>query len=274
MATAEQAQKGPALPICFRMTSPSSLTLPLLWFPFQTASYLAVNMLSSTAFLLYSLASLVASSPLAAEHYHNQSTTPSQYYPNGTANPFYPCGATATEVAACPYRCYKSTGELLPSCFTQSSATAAINALQNICVKCEIPDQIEDYVGGCEPLTQYFNGLRPSRCGFEKHRLRECAWDCAAGQTPFSICDAQNTTGSFRLCQKCKPQCSSPRIVFQPSYLPSNFSIAAGSCSTQYGPQQNVACPYRCKDAGNPNTFCSLNNRTDNLGFTSCEKCA
>jgi hypothetical protein len=90
---AERAQKGPALPICFCMTSSSSLAFPLLWFLFQTASHLAVNMLSSTAFLLYSLTSLVESSPLAAEHYHNQSTTLSQHYPNGTNNPFYHWGA-------------------------------------------------------------------------------------------------------------------------------------------------------------------------------------
>ena len=226
-------------------------------------------MLFSTALSLFSFICLTASSPLAVELLEPRQTTT----PDPTANPFYPCGSTAAEVASCPYRCYTSGGSLLPDCYTESAATAAINTLQNICVKCEVPDQPEDHAGGCAPLQQYFDGRRPSRCGFEDHPLPECAWDCGAAQVPFSLCDSQNTTGTYRACGLCLPQCSSPRIVFQPDQLPSNFSIAAGNCSTQYGPQQTVACPYRCTDAGNPNTYCSLDDKTEVNWFTSCVKC-
>ncbi|KAF7504213.1 hypothetical protein GJ744_002586 [Endocarpon pusillum] len=227
----------------------------------------------TTAPLLSLLISFTLSSPLTIDLLTRQTPTPPALYPNGTDNPFYPCGYDAATVSACPYRCYTSSGSLLNQCFTQSTATAAINSLQSICVKCEIPDQPEDYPGGCEPLHQYFaSHARPSRCGFENHRLRECAWNCNAAQVPFDICDSHDTRGMFRICEKCKPQCSSPRIVFQPSYLPSNFSVAAGSCSAQYGPQQNVACPWRCTDAGNPNAYCSLDDKTNNQ-FTSCTKC-
>jgi hypothetical protein len=221
-------------------------------------------MLFPTVIILSSLIALTLSSPMGD----------SQLAPRADpTSPFYPCGSTAAEISACPYRCYNSTGTLSKFCYTKESATTAINTLKSICVKCEIPDQPEDTPGACAPLSEYFAGLRPSRCGFENHRERECAWNCGAAQVPFSICDAQNTTGPFRSCDKCKPQCSSPRIVFKPDYLPSNFSIAAGSCSSQYGPQQNVACPWRCTDAGNPNSYCSLDDKTGNNGFTSCVKC-
>ena len=201
---------------------------------------------------------------------------------NGTANPFFPCGATADEVAACPYRCYTKSGTLRSQCFDKQSATAAINSLQNICVQCVVPDQPEDYAGGCQPLNTYFNttdkfASRPSYCGFKHHRLRECAWECGEARVPFTVCSATNTTGMYSLCERCLPQCSSPRIVFQPRYLPSNFSLSAGSCSTQYGPQETVACPYRCTTGGDPNTFCSLNDKTDSgpdsYGFTTCTAC-
>lgn len=203
-------------------------------------------------------------------------------YMNGTANPYFPCGAYADEVVDCPYRCYTKSGTLRSHCFDKQSATNAINSLQDICVKCVVPDQPEDYPGGCQPLNTYFNttdrfASRPSYCGFENHRLRECAWACGRAQVPFTVCDSTNTTGMYSLCVRCRPQCSSPRIVFQPRYLPSNFSLSAGSCSTQYGPQQPVACPYRCTTAGNPNTFCSLNDKTDSgpggTGFTTCITC-
>lgn len=231
-------------------------------------------MLFTTAVTLCSLIAFSVSSPLSTSHLTPRATTPSPTYPDGTANPFYPCGSTATEITACPYRCYTPTGELLSDCYTQSTATTAITSLQSICVKCELPDQPEDTPSTCQPLRNYFSGLRPSRCGFENHRLRACAWNCNSAQVPFSQCDAQDTSGTYRVCQRCQPQCSSPRIVFQPSSLPSNFSIAAGSCSGQYGPQQRVACPYRCRDAANPNAYCSLGDKTVVNGFTSCEKCS
>lgn len=202
-------------------------------------------------------------------------TPPSQTYPNGTINPFYPCGTTAASIGTCPYRCFSSTGSLRPPCYTQSSATAAISSLNDICVQCIAPCQPEDYPGGCQPLLDYFNGKRPSRCGFVNHRLRDCAWDCGEAQVPFDLCDTTNTTGIYRSCQRCLPQCSSPRVVFQPGYLPSNFSLSAGSCGTQYGAQEDVACPFRCTDVGNPNTYCSLANKTGDLsGFTSCVGCS
>lgn len=207
-------------------------------------------------------------------------TTPSPTYPNGTANPFYPCGTNAKQVAACPYRCYTSSGALEPQCYSEADARTAINSLQKICVQCTVPDQPEDYPGGCDPLSTYFDTASgfssvPSPCGFKNHRLRSCAWICGEAQVPFSVCSTTNTTGPFSLCSRCMPQCSSPRIVFQPPFLPSNFSIATGSCSTQYGPQETVACPWRCDFAGrNGNLFCSLNNKTDILnGFGSCSKC-
>lgn len=232
---------------------------------------------STLTLLIFSLLiHLTTSSPLAVDLLLNsRATTPSPTYPNGTTNPFYPCGTTSAEITACPYRCFTSTGSLLSPCYSQSTATTAINSLQSICVKCEIPDQAEDYPGGCDPLLDYFfsDHRRPSRCGFENHRVRACAYNCNAAQVPFDLCDAQDTTGTYRLCVKCKAQCSSPRVVFQPAYLPSNFSLAEGGCSAQYGPQEVVACPWRCRDAGNPNRYCSLGDKTGNNGFTSCEKC-
>ena len=233
-------------------------------------------------FLLPQLFSTLLLSAALTSAAPSQTQTPSPTFPNGTANPFYPCGATASEVAACPYRCYTATGQLQPQCYTQQSATTAITSLKNICVKCEIPDQPEDQAGKCQPLATYFNttdkfGSRPSPCGFKNHRLRNCAWICGEAQVPFDVCSATNTTSMFSRCVRCLPQCSSPRIVFQPPFLPSNFSISAGSCSTQYGKQEVVACPYRCTTAGDPNTFCSLVDKTDNgpgsFGFTSCVSC-
>ena len=245
--------------------------------PYQTLTYnrsLHTKMFFTTALLISLLISCTLSSPLAIELLTRQTPTPPASYPNRTNNPFYPCGYSAAIVSACPYRCYTRSGVLLNQCFTQSTATAAINTLKSICVKCEIPNQPEDYPGGCEPLHQYFvNRAPPSRCGFRNHRLRECAWNCNDIQVPFDLCDPRDDTrGMFRICEKCKPQCSSPRIVFRPSFLPNNFSIAAGSCSAQYGPQQNVACPWRCTDGGNPNTYCSLDDKTENR-FTTCTRC-
>ena len=228
---------------------------------------------------------LLVSLLLAVTHSYaapSQSQTPSPTFSNGTVNPFYPCGATVGEIAACPYRCYTASGKLQSQCYTQQSAKIAIESLQNICVKCEIPNQPEDQAGKCRPLETYFNttdkfGSRPSPCGFKNHRLRNCAWICGEAQVPFEVCSATNTTSMFSLCEKCLPQCSSPRIVFDPPFLPSNFSLSAGSCSTQYGKQEIVACPFRCTTLGDPNSFCSLDDKTDNgpnsFGFTKCISC-
>lgn len=202
-------------------------------------------------------------------------TTPSPTYPNGTSNPFYPCGTTANEVATCPYRCYTSFGILLDQCYTKDEATTAINSLENICVKCVAPAAPLDYPGGCEPVDNYFSGAMPSPCGAAGHRLANCAWTCGEAQVPFSLCSAKNATGQFELCEKCVPQCSSPRIVFKPSAVPSNFSLSAGSCSEQYGQPEGIACPFRCTRAGRPSSFCSLNDITDSSsgGFNTCTAC-
>ena len=204
--------------------------------------------------------------------------TPSPTYPNGTANPFYPCGSTASEVTTCPYRCYTAEGALESGCFTETAATTAIDSLKSICVECVVPDVPEDYPGGCQPLSNYFSGAAPpSPCGFKNHRLRECAWICEEAQVPFDSCSATNDTGEYELCEKCVPQCSSPRIIFEPPSLPSNFSLSTGSCSTEYGNQEVVACPFRCTTAGRPDAYCSLVNGTNtgapNYGFTTCTSC-
>ena len=230
-----------------------------------------VSTMTRLCFLLQVAASCLAA---AAASY-----TPSPTYPNGTANPYYPCGTTASEVAACPYRCYTSSGSLLDQCYNEDSAKAAINSLNNICVQCVVPEAPEDYPGGCQPLSTYFDGSQnPSPCGFLNHRLRSCAWICAEAQVPFEVCSVTNTTGEFSLCTPCVPQCSSPRIVFEPPFLPSNFSIAAGSCSAEYGEQEIVACLFRCSFAGYPSAdqFCSLTDKTsppDSDGFTTCTSC-
>lgn len=263
-------------------------------------------MVPSTVFIFSSLISTSLSSPLSVslllssrETTTTTTTTttvpPSPVYPNGASNPFYPCGSTAEEVRSCPYRCFEASAAngaavLLPECYSERRASEAIGSLRSICVKCEEvagqgreedheddDDDDADADAGCAPLREYFSGLRPSRCGVEQHRrVPECAWDCAAAQVPFDLCDAQNTTGPFRLCRPCRPQCPSPRIVFQPpASLPddNHFSIAAGSCSARYGPQQTVACPWRCTDPGNPNAYCSLADKSGNNGFTTCVKC-
>jgi hypothetical protein len=204
-----------------------------------------------------------------------QTLIPPSTCPNGTANPFYPCGYTASQVSACPYRCYTSTGSLLQACYTLAQAKTLI-AQGNICTQCENPSVFlsYDYPGGCQPLSNYFAGQPPSPCGFINHRLYQCAWICAEAQVPFAICSITNTTSEFSLCVPCQPQCSSPRIVFEPAYLPSNFSIAAGSCSAEYGIQELVACPWRCTTAGSPNSYCSLTNATGGPDdFTTCIEC-
>lgn len=254
----------------------------------------STKMISSTVFIiLSSLISTSLSSPLSASLSLSSreettttttTTTPSPVYPNGTSNPFYPCGSTAEEVRSCPYRCYAApeSGDgaavLLPECYSEGGASEAIGTQRSICVKCEV---VVDNDGGggedCAPVAEYFAGQRPSRCGTEDDdRLAECAWDCAAAQVPFDLCDAGNSTGPFRVCSPCRPQCRSPRIVFQPpASPPQNFSIAVGTCATnaQYGPPATLACPWRCTDAGNPNAYCSLADRSPNNGFTTCVKC-
>lgn len=104
-------------------------------------------------------------------------TDPPQTYPNGTANPFYPCGYTAAQQAACPYRCYQKDGTLLPQCYQNINEVKALIASNHICTQCEAPSKFQsyDYPGGCQPLSNYFAGGYPSSCGFVNHRLRDCA---------------------------------------------------------------------------------------------------
>ncbi|MCJ1438709.1 hypothetical protein MMC27_008099 [Xylographa pallens] len=211
--------------------------------------------------------------------------TPSATYANGTANPFYPCGTTAAEIAACPYRCYTPTGTLLPQCLTAPAARALAAAYQAICVKCLPPSAPADYPGGCTPLSTYFAGQDPSPCGFAQHRLPGCAWICGEAQVPFDLCSAANTTGQFSLCSRCVPQCSSPQmaLLLTPSGPPEPapaFSLSNGTCDGGEGAlaqRERVACPWRCEFAGYPvgTRFCSLTNKTDTggFGFTTCEQC-
>ena len=205
--------------------------------------------------------------------------TPPATYPNGTANPFYPCGYDPSSVAACPYRCYTGTGTFLPQCYTATTAAAAI-AAGDICVACTQPRRPRDYPGGCQPLSTYFNASspdsRPSPCGAAGHRLKNCPWICAAAQTPFSLCDTSNTTSTFRRCERCVPQCSSPSVVFEPPARARNFSLSAGSCQDDaalFGGAATVACPFRCQKAGTPNAFCSLLDKTDENQFLNCTRC-
>ena len=227
--------------------------------------------------LLLLLIAITAANPLLDSTSTVVSTayTPSPTFPNGTANELYPCGTTDTEIAVCPYRCYSSAGMLHPQCYTAKTAKTAIATLHSICVKCVLPNVPEDTSTSCQPLGTYFSGIQnPSPCGFEKHRVRTCAWVCGEAQVPFDVCSATNTTGEFSLCEECVPQCSSPRVVFEPPALPTRFSLSAGNCSTVYGPQERVACPWRCRGAGRPagDSFCSLTDKTDGE-FTACTAC-
>ncbi|MCJ1381715.1 hypothetical protein MMC17_004826 [Xylographa soralifera] len=212
---------------------------------------------------------------------------PSATYANGTANPFYPCGTTASEITACPYRCYTPTGTLLSQCYNATAARALTASYQAICVKCLTPSAPVDYPGGCTPLSTYFGGQNPSPCGFAQHRLPGCAWICGEAQVPFDLCSATNTTGQFSLCTKCVPQCSTPQIALQlkPPGAPEpdpSFSLSNGTCDGGFGVEAQrgrVACPWRCSFDGYPTgtRFCSLTNKTDTggtgLGFTTCEEC-
>lgn len=61
--------------------------------------------------------------------------------------------------------------------------------------------------------------------------------------------------------------------MFEPPSLPFTFSLSNGTgCGGEYGPPENVACPNRCKTAGNPHKYCSLTNKTDGY-FTTCQSC-
>ena len=227
-------------------------------------------LLSSIALILASLATLAVAPP--------PPLTPPATYPNGTANPFYPCGYDFASIAACPYRCYTSSGTLLPTCYSAAAAKQAITA-GDICVKCTPPKAPRDYPGGCQPLNTYFNATsptsRPSPCGVAGHKLANCKWICGEAQVPFDVCSATNTTSMFSLCEKCTPQCSSPTVVFDPPARPNNFSLSTGSCAddAKFGKPAKVACPYRCSKAGTPNVFCSLSDKTDSNAFLNCTKC-
>ena len=206
-------------------------------------------------------------------------TPPSATYPNGTANPFYPCGYDPSSVAACPYRCYMPTGTLLPSCYSAAAAQIAIASSQAICVQCKQPRAPRDYPGGCQPLSTYFNASsptsQPSPCGVAGHKLQSCLWICAEAQVPFNVCSTTDTSGTFSVCDKCTPQCSSPSVVFAPPARPQNFSLSVGSCDTDaiFGSPARAACPFRCTRAGTPNQFCSLLDKTDSNIFVNCTEC-
>jgi len=111
-------------------------------------------------------------------------TDPPKTYLNGTANPFYPCGYTDAQKAACPYRCYQESGastaptwSLLPNCYNDMTEINRLLKTDHICTQCEPPSKFQpyDYPGGCQPLSDYFAGGYPSQCGFVNHRLRDCA---------------------------------------------------------------------------------------------------
>jgi len=82
----------------------------------------------------------------------------------------------------------------------------------------------------------------------------------------------------YRLCEKCHPTCSSPRIVFNEqegvaaakAVIDKSFSLTNGSCGV--GVEEKRACPWRCVDAGaQMNAYCSLANKTTD--FTACTMC-
>ena len=225
----------------------------------------------TSAFLLACLLAGVRAPPPPSE--------PPATYPNGTANPFYPCGYDHSSVAACKYRCYTSAGTLLPSCFAEAKAKQAISS-GLICVKCSQPNAPRDYPGGCQSLRPYFNvsssESRPSPCGVTGKELSNCAYVCGEAQVPFDVCSATDTSGQFSQCTQCTPQCSSPQIVFEPPNPPPNFSLSSGSCQSDkaYGKPARNACPYRCTKAGTPNAFCSLQNKIDANAFLNCTSCA
>lgn len=209
----------------------------------------------------------------------------------GIANPFYPCGADQISVDACPYRCYSTKASLnytnatlLNACFTETQASALIATLTHVCVRCLVPPATQrpnslSNKPTCQPVSNYFNttwpATPPAKCGTLVQPLPECAWICGAAQVPFSLCDSQNTTSTYRSCQRCLPQCSSPAVVFEPPVLPSNFSLSSGSCSNQYGPQAGVLCPFRCTDPSSAgDSYCSLQNLNGTgEGFQVCHRC-
>ncbi|MCJ1295412.1 hypothetical protein MMC34_006975 [Xylographa carneopallida] len=217
--------------------------------------------------------------------------TPTATYANGTANPFYPCGRTASEITACPYRCYTPTGALLPECYTAADAHTLSASYRAICVQCLASSSPADRPGGCTPLSTYFAGQNPSPCGVasSSHRLPGCAWLCAEAQVPFDLCSAGNATGQFERCTRCVPQCSSPWVVLRlppsggaPPQPARAFSLSNGTCESGEGAEarrERVACPWRCTFAGYPagTRFCSLTDKTDTGGarggFTTCEEC-
>lgn len=134
----------------------------------------------------------------------------------------------------------------------------------------------------CEPVRNYLDGGYPSKCGSDGHRLDECAWLCGEAQVPFTVCSATNTTGQYSSCDKCVPDCSSPKFVFtetktakKPVVKPA-FSLSNGTCAGDaalgYGQQVATACPWRCLHDGQENTYyCSLFNQT--AEYTTCERC-
>jgi len=218
-------------------------------------------------------------------------TPPPKILRNGATNPFYPCGATRASVANCPYRCYTAgpAPSLLDQCFDAPVATSLIASLKFICVACTVPSSAEIPTSifstpVCAPL-QYLNSTpsepgtdvinSPSRCGTFSNPDPECAWSCGEAEVPFSLCSAtDNSTHPLESCSKCLPQCSSPSIVFDPPTVPTNFSISKGNCSQSYGPQETVACPWRCMDVGNPNAYCSLVDLpVADHPFTNCTSC-
>lgn len=248
-------------------------------------------MFQSTLLLLLTFClSLVAADPVTA----CTTIAPSLPMPtlsSGIANPFFPCGIDKASVSACPFRCYSITetltytdATLLDACFTADQANALIDSLTHICVACVVPPKSQVPKSSstgptCQPVLPYFNNIypsiSPSKCGTLTQPLPECSWVCAAAQVPFSMCDTSNTAGTFRVCSKCLPQCSSPAIIFDVSTTPTNFSLSSGSCSKQYGPQEAVACPFRCTDpSSGGNSYCSLQDLTGlGQGFQRCKKC-
>ena len=207
-------------------------------------------------------------------------------YADGRLNPFWPCGITEQEVSDCPYRCYKPTGDLsspYPTCYSASEAKTAISQ-NNICVQCFLPNFADDRPGKCQPLNNYLaSNLPPPPCGSNAYPLPDCTYTCQNETYPAGtpgFCSFANTTVGGDVCTACTPTCSSPRIVFDPPNMPLNFSISNGNCSVQNGPQEAVACPWRCSSAAGyaqVSSWCSMKNETDSgapiYGYTTCTSC-
>lgn len=218
---------------------------------------------------------------------------PKRILRSGAVNPYYPCGASASSAASCPFRCYSATNtngttvtSLLPTCFSEAQAHTMSASLAYICVACLAPTApvTNDTAASCTPLDAYINGtLAPARCGSPAQPLPACAWDCGAAQVPFSLCDTANTTGQFRQCDKCVPQCASPVLAFagqgdgsEVTAVDVGFDVGNGNCSsgaTGLGKQENVACPWRCKPAGSPYAQCRLEDVSAVEFATVCTRC-